>query len=207
MSERQNIEPFFDLIIKAIKKLLTIFLKAVLSPVLGVLKKIAKILVDFISDKILKPIFTPIGNALSFLVAPLKPLFAFIAKILDFLVSILKFLANIVDMLLSLPFRILGGMGLMTYPSAPDPRYKNLGDLNAVNKLSNSISDVNSNLTSAANGVNKVVNQPNLIIFLTIIILAILFISIYYIYNQFGDIIDSAIAGVKGFFYPEAAAE
>jgi hypothetical protein len=166
MSDKPNIEPFFDLIIKAIKKVLTIILKAVLSPVLSVLRKIVKILIDFISDKILKPIFTPIGNALSFLVAPLKPLFAFIAKILDFLVSILKFLANIVDMLLSLPFRILGGMGLITYPAAPDPRFKNLGDLNAVNKLSNSISDVNSNLTDSANGVNKVVNRPNLIIFL-----------------------------------------
>lgn len=207
MSDKPNIEPFFDLIIKAVKKLLSIIIKGVLSPVLSVLKKIAKILVDFISDKILKPIFTPIGDALSFIVAPLKPLFAFIAKILDFLVSILKFLVNIIDMLLSLPFRILGGMGLITYPVAPDPRFKNLGDLNAVNKLSNSISDINSNLTDSANGVNKVVNRPNLIIFLTIIILAILFISIYYTYNQFSSIIDSVIAGIKNFFYPEATAE
>jgi len=207
MSDKPNIEPFFDLIIKAVKKLVSALIKFVLSPVISVLKKIAKILVDFIADNILKPIFKPIGDALSFIVAPLKPLFAFIAKILDFLVSILKFLANIVDMLLSLPFRILGGMGLITYPAAPDPRFTNLGDLNAINKLSNTMSDVNSNLTDSANGVNRVVNQPNMIIFLTIIILAILFISLYYIYDQFGSIIDTSISTFKNFFYPDVAAE
>jgi hypothetical protein len=110
-------------------------------------------------------------------------------------------------MLLSLPFRILGGMGLITYPAAPDPRYNNLGDLKAVSKLSNTISDVNSNLSDSANGVNKVVNKPNMIIFLTIIILAILFISFYYMYEQFGSIIDSIMATVKRFFYPEAKSE
>ena len=87
---KPNIEPFFDLIIKAINKILTAILKGILSPVISVLKKAAKILVDFISDKILKQVFLPIGDGLLIVVAPFKPLFAFIGKILDFIVIILN---------------------------------------------------------------------------------------------------------------------
>jgi hypothetical protein len=60
-------------------------------------------------------------------------------------------------------------------------------------------------LTDTASNINKVVNQPNLIIFFTILILAILFIFLYYLYDQFGSIFDTAIAGIKSFFYPEGA--
>jgi phage-related protein len=105
-----KIEPFFDAIINAFKKMLFAIIKGVLSPVIDILRKLAKIVVDFIGNTILKPIFRPIGAALNILVWPLKPLFAFIGYILKFIVSIIKFLASIVDMLLSLPFRILSGM-------------------------------------------------------------------------------------------------
>jgi len=200
---KPNIEPFFDLIIKAIKKVLAVIIKGVLSPVISVLKIVAKTLVNFLADNILKPIFTPIGNALAIIVAPLKPIFGFIGKILDFIVVILRFFLGLFDMILGLPFRILGGMGLITFPDAPDPRYKNVGDLKAINKLSNSLSDMNKNFTDSATNVNKVVNQPNLIIFLTILVLAIIFIFIYYFYNEFSALIDGLFSGIKNFFYPE----
>jgi len=194
-----KIEPFFNAIINAFKKLLFAIIRGVLSPVIAVLRKLARIIVNFIGEKVLKPIFRPIGHALAILVWPLKPLFSFIGKILDFIVSIVKFLANIVDMLVTLPFRILGGMGLMTFPDPPDPRYPGINDLPGVMKVGNIVGGINKNFTDSATNVHRVVNRNNFITFLTIIILAIIFITLYYFYDQFSDMIDVGINYIKSF--------
>ena len=198
-----KIEPFFNLIISAIKKLITTLLKLVLSPVIAALKKVVRILIDFIANKVLKPIFRPIGQALSILLWPLKPLFSFIGKILDFIVSIIKFVLSIIDMVISLPFRILSGMGIITFPDPPNDEYRNFGDLDGVNKVANIVRDVNLTFTESASKVNTVINKSNLVIFITIVVLAIIFISIYYFYEQFNTLVDLVINFFKNILYPQ----
>jgi len=188
-----QIEPFFDIIINAFKKLLFAVIKGVLSPLIKIMRKLAKIIVDFIANKVLRPIFRPIGEALKILVAPLKPIFAFIGKILDFIVTIIKFVASIIDMLLSLPFRILGGMGFIDFPPKPDEKLKNVGSLPAITQLNNTLSSVNSTFTDSASKAHQVVNRPNLIIFLTIIVLSIIFITMYFFYEEFESLTDNVI--------------
>ena len=194
-----KIEPFFNAIINAFKKLLFAIIRGVLSPVIAVLRKLARIIVNFIGEKVLKPIFRPIGHALAILVWPLKPLFSFIGKILDFIVSIVKFIANILDMLVTLPFRIFGGMGFMDFPDPPDPRYPGINDLPGVMKVGNIVGGINKNFTDSATNVHRVVNRNNFITFLTIIILAIIFITLYYFYDHFSDMLDVGINYIKSF--------
>ena len=193
----QKIEPFFDAIINAIKKILATILKAVLSPIINILKKLAKIIVDFIADKVLKPIFNPIGEFFVLLVSPLKPLFAFIGKMLDFIVLIVKFFLKILDMVLSLPFKIMENLGLIQKVDGKE----------AIDRISDSIGNVNSSFVDTANSVPKVVNKPNMKIFLTIVVLSIIFISIYYFYDSFTPIFDETYKLINGFFYPKAAEE
>lgn len=193
----QKIEPFFDAIINAIKKILATILKAVLSPIINILKKLAKIIVDFIADKVLKPIFNPIGEFFVLLVSPLKPLFAFIGKMLDFIVLIAKFFLKILDMVLSLPFKIMENLGLIQKVDGKE----------AIDRISDSIGNVNSSFVDTANSVPKVVNKPNMKIFLTIVVLSIIFISIYYFYDSFTPIFDETYKLINGFFYPKAAEE
>jgi hypothetical protein len=202
-----TIEPFFDMIINAVKKLIFALLKAVLSPVIDVLKKLAKIVVDFIANKVLKPIFRPIGAALTILVWPLKPLFAFIGKILEFIVTIIRFIASIIDMIISLPFRILSGMGLVTFPDPPNDQYKNIGQLDGVNKVANIVRDVNLTFTESASKVSTVVNKGNLITFLSIVVLSIIFISLYYFYEEFNSILDEIVKFIKNTLYPKVEAK
>lgn len=192
-----NIEPFFSAILNAFKKLMYAIIKGVLSPVIKVLRKLAKIIVDFIADRVLRPIFRPIGEALKILVYPLKPLFAFVAFILDFIVIIFKFIASLIDMLLSLPFRILKGMGLITFPDPPDPNLKNVGDLPAITKIGNSIGRVNKDFTDSASKAHEVINRPNLIIFSTIITLSVIFITLYYFYDHFEALVDNVIQFIQ----------
>jgi hypothetical protein len=195
-----TIEPFFDLIIKAFMSILTAILKGILSPVLAILKKLAKILVDFVADKVLMPIFRPIGEVLKIFVSPLRPLFAFIGKIIEFIVSIIRFVAKIVDMILSLPFLLLGtnGLGLIKFPDDGDQDFK---DLKAVSKLGSTVRDVNLIFTDSASSVNKVVNKPNLIIFLTIIVLSVILITLYFFYDQFNSIVDEIVKFVRAALY------
>lgn len=198
-----KIEPFFDAIINAVKKLIYAIVKAVLSPVISVLRKLARIIVDFVANKVLKPIFRPIGKVLTILVWPLKPLFAFIGKILEFIVTIIRFVANILDMIISLPFRILGGMGLMKFPDDPDPKYKGLTSLNGVTKVANIVGGVNKTFTESAGNVNRIINKQNLILFLTIVVIAVIFISLYYFYEEFNVILDEIMKFFKNLFYPK----
>jgi hypothetical protein len=191
-----QIEPFFDLILKALKKVFIAIIKGVCQPVIAIMRRIARIIVDFIANTILRPIFRPIGQALKILVLPFKPIFAFIGKILDFIVSIIKFIATVIDMILSLPFRILGGIGLITYPDPPDPRLTNLSDLKAITKMSNVVGNINSTLTDSAKDAGKVINKPNMIIFFTILTLSLIFLMMYFFYEQFGDLVN----GILGFF-------
>jgi hypothetical protein len=198
------IETFFNSIINGVKKLINSAIEWVLKPVANALRSVIRKVTDFIANKILRPIFRPIGVVLSLFVAPLKPLFSFIGKILSFLVLILKLILNIIDMILSLPFRILGSLGIITYPEpARDSKYKDINELNGVMKLSNIVSDVNDSMIDSANKVNKVVNKPNLILFATIIVLSIIFISCYYFYDEFNSIVDRFINFIKSLLYPK----
>jgi len=202
--KKTKIEPFFDAIINGIKQFLFAILKGVLSPVIDILKRVARIVVDFIANKILRPIFRPIGVVLSLFVAPLKPLFDFIGKILSFIVIIIKLILNFVDMILSLPFRILGGLGLITYPEkSRDSNYKDLNELQGVMKMSIIVDDLNDSMVDSANKVNKVINKPNLILFATIVVLSIIFISCYYFYDEFNSIVDKFIIFIKSLLYPK----
>jgi len=195
-----TIEPFFDLIIKAFMSILTGILKGIMSPILSILRKLAKILVDFIAVKVLMPIFKPIGEVLKILVSPLRPLFAFIGKILEFIVSIIRFVAKTVDMVLSLPFLLLGtnGLGLIRFPDESNQDFK---DLKAVSKLGSTVKDVNLIFTDSASSVNKVVNKPNLIIFFTIIVLSVILITLYFFYDQFNSIVDEIVKFVRAILY------
>jgi hypothetical protein len=193
----RKIEPFFDAIINAIKKILATILKAVLSPIINILKKLAKIIVDFVADKVLKPIFNPIGEFLVLLVSPLKPLFAFIGKMLDFIVLIAKFFLKVLDMILSLPFKIMENLGLIQKVDGKE----------AIDRISDSIGNVNSSFVDTANSVPQVVNKPNTKIFLTIVVLSIIFISIYYFYDSFTPIFDETYKMINGFFYPKVVEE
>lgn len=193
----RKIEPFFNEIINAIKKVIAMILKAVLSPIINILKKLAKIIVDFVADKILKPIFNPIGEFFVILVSPLKPLFAFIGKILDFIVLIVKFFLKIIDMILNLPFKIMENLGIIQKVDGKE----------AIDRITDSIGNVNSSFVDTANSVPQVVNKPNSKIFLTIMVLSIIFISIYYFYESFTPIFDETYKLINGFFYPKAAEE
>lgn len=199
-SKKFVIEPFFDLIIKAFMSILTAILKGILSPVLSILKKLAKILVDFVAEKVLMPIFRPIGEILKIFVSPLRPLFAFIGKIIEFIVSIIRFVAKTVDMILSLPFLLLGtnGLGLIKFPDESNQDFK---DLKAVSKLGSTVRDVNLIFTDSASSVNKVVNRPNLIIFLTILVLSVILITLYFFYDQFNSIVDEIVKFVRAALY------
>jgi len=196
MSSKQNIkyvtiEPFFDQIISAIKKVLFAIIKGILSPVINVLKKLAKIIVDFIAEKVLKPIFTPIGIALEVVVFPLKLLFAFIGKILDFIVLIIKFIFKIINTVLSLPFKILESIGIISRLNK-EP----------LDTISDNIGSVSGMFTESANNVNKVINKNNMKIFLTILVLSIFFISIYYFYEDFDIIFEKISNFFNSVFYP-----
>jgi hypothetical protein len=201
---KNRIEPFFNSIINSIKQFLFTILRGVLSPIIDILKKMSRIVVDFIANKVLRPIFRPIGVVLSLFVAPLKPLFSFIGKILSFIVIIIKLILNFIDMILSLPFRILGGLGLITYPEkSRDSNYKDLNELQGVMKISNIVDDLNDSMVDSANKVNKVINKPNLILFVTIIVLSIIFISCYYFYDEFNSIVDKLLTFIKSLLYPK----
>lgn len=196
MSQNENIkyvkiEPFFDAIINAFKKLLFAIIKGVLSPVIKVLKKIAKIIVDFVAEKVLKPIFMPIGVALEIIVFPLKLLFAFIGKILDFIVLIIKFVFKIINTVFGLPFKILEGMGIL----APQPK-------EPLDRIADNIGSMNSMFTESSNNVDKVINKPNMKIFLTIITLSIIFISLYYFYQDFDIYFEKIGNFFDSIFYP-----
>jgi hypothetical protein len=195
-----NIEPFFDLIIKAFMSLLDAILMGILSPVIAILKKLAQILVSFVAEKVLMPIFKPIGAVLKIFVSPLRPLFAFIGKILEFIVSIIRFVAKTIDMILSLPFLLLGtnGLGLIRFPDESNQDFK---DLKAVSKLGSTVRDVNLIFTDSASSVNKVINKPNLIIFFTIIVLAVILITLYFFYDQFNSIVDEIVKFVRAVLY------
>jgi len=195
-----TIEPFFDLIIKAFMSLLTAILKGIMSPILSILRKLAKILVDFISVKILLPIFKPIGNVLKIFVSPLRPLFAFIGKILEFIVSIIRFVAKTIDMILSLPFLLLGSIGLITFPDDKNTDFK---DLKAVSKLGSMVKDVNLIFTDSASSVNKVINKPNLIISLTVVVLSVALIALYFFYDQFNSVVDEVVKFARAVLYKE----
>jgi len=197
------IEPFFDLIIKAIKSILTAILKGIMSPILSILRKLAKILVDFVAEKVLMPIFKPVGEVLKIIVSPLRPLFAFIGKILEFIVSIIRFVAKTLDMILSLPFLLLGtnGLGLITFPDEKNQDFK---DLKAVSKLGSTVKDLNYMFTDSASSVNKVVNKPNLIIFITVIVLALILITSYFFYEQFNSVVDVIVRFARAVLYPKS---
>ena len=110
-------------------------------------------------------------------------------------------------MVISLPFRILSGIGLVTFPDPPNDQYKNIGQLDGVNKVANIVRDVNLTFTESASKVNTVVNKGNLITFLSIVVLSIIFISLYYFYEEFNSILDEVVKFVKNTLYPKVEAK
>ena len=100
-------------------------------------------------------------------------------------------------MVLSLPFKIMENLGLIQKVDGKE----------AIDRISDSIGNVNSSFVDTANSVPKVVNKPNMKIFLTIVVLSIIFISIYYFYDSFTPIFDETYKLINGFFYPKAAEE
>jgi hypothetical protein len=196
-----KIEPFFDLIINALKKLLVMIIKGVMSPVIAAMRKVIMIVVNFISGIILKPIARIVGKAIAIILWPLKPIFLFISWILEFILAIIRLFANLIDMFLTLPFRLLGAVGFITFPDeVREDRYKEVKDLKGIMKFSNMIDDINSSMIDSAKEAHKVINKPNLTIGLTILTLSIIFITFYNFYDQFNTLIDEIIKFIQWIF-------
>jgi hypothetical protein len=98
-------------------------------------------------------------------------------------------------------------IGFIQYPDPPDPKYKDIGYLKAVTKIGNIVDSINTTFTDSASNVNKVVNKPNLVIFITIVILSIILISLYYFYDEFNTIVDEIIKFIKSVLYPKVSEE
>lgn len=198
-----KIEPFFDLIINALKKVLIAIIKGVMSPVIAAMRKVIDIVIGFIKNTIITPIANVLGKIIRTIFRPLKPFFVFISWILEFIVSIIRLILNIIDMIITLPFRIFGSLGLITFPEpVREERYKSVKDLSGIMKTSYMLEDVNKSIVNAAGDMHNVLSRRNVIVMLTIVVLSIIFITFYIFYDEFNTVVDEVIKFIKMVLYP-----
>jgi hypothetical protein len=177
MEKKVIIEPFFGAILNAIMSIFNPIIEGILTPIINALTAVVQIIVDFVSQNVIKPI---VGNIIGYpLVAVVyiaKPFLIAIGKVLDFFVTVIYFVFSIFDMLLTLPLKFLQVLGIINAPKS-DAALKGLSQLTSV------ISDINNGSRESSANVTMVINKNNFSILAT----AIVFAAVLLIYFFFKD--------------------